>query len=390
MSHPPLHLLVGTTKGAFVLDGDTDRASWTVRGPFCDGWPINHVVADHSTGTIWAGGGGDWSGAGVWRSRDGGHRWELRQLTTGQMDEWAANDPDFAEAIGWTETPVPFGTDFSQVWSLGHTGDRLYAGTKPATLLVSDDDGDTWQTVKGLTDHPSAPDWDPGAAGLVLHTIVVDPDDPEKVWVGISAAGVFATEDGGVTWQRRNDLAQTHGDDAGDAQDHPAAATDGHIGFCVHHLERATGRDDVLYQQNHHGVWRSSDGGRTWHNITAGLPSTFGFPLWVHPRDPRTIWTLPLNGDMEGRFPPDAAAAVWRSRDAGASWEAQRDGLPQEACFFTVLRQAMSGDRQDPAGVYFGTNTGSIFASSDEGGTWDEIARHLPTVLAVEVHEPDT
>ena len=144
----------------------------------------------------------------------------------------------------------------------------------------------------------------------------------------------------------------------------------------------------MLYQQNHVGVWRSQDGGLSWHDITDGLPSTFGFPLWAHPRDRDTIWTVPLNGDVEGRYPPDAAAAVWRSRDAGRTWEAQRAGLPQESCFFTVLRQAMTGDRRDPAGVYFGTNTGSVFASRDEGETWHEIARHLPTVLSVDVLEP--
>jgi len=384
VSDNAIHLLVGTTKGAFILDGDADRAHWSVRGPFCDGAPINHVIGDPFTGTIWAGGGGDWSGAGVWRSDDGGASWDVAKLTTGQVDEWARSDPEFAESIGWTETPTPFGDSFSQVWSLGRSGDKLYAGTKPATLLVSDDGGKTWQTVKGLTDHPSAPDWGPGAAGLVLHTIVVDPDDPEHMWVGISAAGVFATEDGGVTWERRNDLADLS---EGEGNSHPAAASDGHTGFCVHHLERATGDNAPLYQQNHHGVWRSADGGHTWHNITEGLPSTFGFPLWVHPADSNTIWTVPLNGDSIGRYPPDAAAAVWRSRDAGATWEAQRTGLPQEACFFTVLRQGMSGDHRSPAGIYFGTNTGSVFASRDEGESWDEIARHLPTVLAVEVFE---
>lgn len=380
MNAKAVTILVGTTKGAFVISGGSDRSGWGVKGPFCNGWPINHVIGDPKTGDLWAGGGGDWHGAGVWRSTDEGSTWSVAKLTRGAMDDWAAKDPDFANMIGWKDEPLPF-SDFSQIWSLGLAHGTLYAGTKPAKLLASHDRGLTWERVEGLTDHPSAGSWDGGAAGLVLHSIVTDPVNPEKLWVGISAAGVFATEDGGLTWERRNRLSNA---EACGHHDHPAAPRNGETGHCVHNMMRAPGSEDVLYQQNHHGVWRSTDGGRSWDDIGQGLPSTFGFPIRVHPHDPSMIWTLPLNGDSAGRFPPDAAAAVWKSSDGGNTWAGKRAGLPQTACFFTVLRQAMGGDHQSPAGVYFGTNSGSVFASLDEGESWNEIARHLPTILAIE------
>lgn len=376
-----LQLLVGTTKGVFLLNGGASRNGWDVSGPHCDLWPINHVVGDGDQ--IWAAGGNDWHGAGVWRSQDRGQTWSCAALSLGQSEDMMAADPEFAAAFGWTPSPpAPFTGEVSAIWSLAHIGGKLFAGAKPAQLFVSEDDGESWARVDGLSEHPSSDSWNPGAAGLILHTILGDPEKPEKLWVGISAAGVFASEDGGLSWERRNRLSNA---EACEHHHHPAAPRDGDTGHCVHNMMRCPG--DLLYQQNHHGVWRSRDGGRSWDDITTGLPSTFGFPIQVHPRDPNTIWTLPLNGDGIGRYPPDAAAAVWKSEDAGSSWTAKRTGLPQEACYFTVLRQAMAGDTGEPAGVYFGTNTGSVFASLDEGESWEEIARHLPTVLSVEVLE---
>jgi len=338
-------ILVGTTKGAFLLNDA--GGGWQVAGPFCDGWPINHVIGDAATGRLWAAGGSDWHGPGIWRSDDGGQGWTL---TTEGLQGVAA------------------------MWSIARAGDRLLAGARPATLFESRDGGATWALVPGLSDHPSGPGWEPGAAGLTLHSILSDPEDSSRLWVGISAAGVFATTDGGATWDRRNRRANA------------ATVDEGETGLCVHNLARAPGAlGDLIYQQNHHGVWRSADGGLTWDDISAGLPSTFGFPVAVHPRDPQTVWVFPLNGDSKGRFPPDAVAAVWRSRDGGATWHALRDGLPGRDCFFTVLRQAMAVDAATPAGLYFGTNSGSVFASADEGEHWSEIARHLPTILSVEV-----
>ncbi|MFN3936963.1 MAG: WD40/YVTN/BNR-like repeat-containing protein [Gemmobacter sp.] len=381
----PVTLLVGTTKGAFLLRGDPARCRWELDGPHCDGWPINHMIADPASGTIWAGGGGVWTGAGVWRSTDGGACWQLSLLSNGQFDAFLESEPAMAAQVGRSPSPpAPFTGEAEAVWSLCRAGDVLFAGAKPGLLYRSRDGGVTWEGVETLNRHPGRIDWQPGAVGLIPHSMVTDPADPAKLWLAISAAGVFATEDGGASWDRRNRLSNA-GAVAHVHAGGPSADGGHETGHCVHNLVRAEAADgDLLYQQNHHGVFRSRDGGRSWDDVTAGLPSSFGFPIAVDPADPQTVWVLPLNGDIEGRYPPDAAAAVWRSCDGGGTWEACRAGLPQHGCYFTVLRQAMAVDRATPTGVYFGTNSGSVFASADRGGHWSEIARHLPTVLCVE------
>jgi len=350
-----LLLLIGTKKGAFVMEGDTARKDWRLRGPFCDAWPINHVIADPATGAIHAGGGNEWFGPAVWTTRDLG-------------GSWTHSSAGLAYEAG--ETPV------KSVWSLARGPDGLFAGVEPAGLFRSEDGGATWSHVAGLREHPSRPEWQPGGGGLILHHIVPHPQDPRRIWVGISTGGVFHTEDGGATWEPRN--RGTRQDYGPEDQRYPE------YGQCVHSLVIAPGRHDRLYQQNHCGMYRSEDGGRQWVSIEKGLPSTFGFPAAAHPRDPDTLFLLPLNGDTLGRFVPDARAAVWRTRDAGETWEPLRNGLPQENAFFGVLRQAMTTDTLEPAGVYFGTSGGGLYASADEGESWTCLAQHLPTITSVE------
>src|SRR5947209_3561115 len=348
-------VLVGSKKGAFVLESDADRVDWRVRGPFCEHWPLTHVAADPATGAIHAAGGNAWFGPAIWTSRDFGA-------------SWSHSSAGLAYPQG--ETPVQC------AWSVHAAHGRLYVGVEPAGLFVSDDGGATFRELEGLRRHPSRAQWQPGGAGLILHSIVSDPADPRRLWVGISTAGVFYTEDGGETWSPRN--TGTRCDFLPEGQRYPE------FGQCVHNLTLAPGHSNRLYQQNHCGMYRSDDGGASWQSIEQGLPSSFGFPVAAHPRDPDTLFFLPLNGDTKGRYMPDARAAVWRSRDGGAHWSDGREGLPQSGAYFGVMRQAMATDALDPAGVYFGASNGSVYASRDEGESWTCLARDLPAISSIE------
>ena len=348
-------LLIGTRKGAFIAQSDEDRAAWTLRGPFCEGWPVHDVSVDAASGALYAAAGSPWYGPAVWRSDDLGETWTHSSsgLTYGEE-----------------------GPAIPTAWNVTAAHGTVWAGVEPAGLFRSGDRGETWQHVAALRDHPSRPGWQPGNGGLILHTIVPHATDPRRMWVAISAVGTFETRDGGQTWVTRNRGVR--------ADFVPGPPPE--VGQCVHKLVAAAGEPETLYQQNHCGVYRSDDGGGAWTEITAGLPSQFGFPIVAHPRDPATAWVIPLNGDDKGRFMPDAAAAVWRTRDRGATWERLAAGLPQEHAYLGVLREAMAVDRLDPAGVFFGTSNGELWASADEGATWSQVAARLPEIWSVEAH----
>lgn len=346
-------LLVGTKKGAFILESDPGRRAWQVREPTCDGWPIQDINVDPATGTLYAGGGSPWYGPTVFRSDDLGLTWTQSSdgLTYGED-----------------------GPKITAVWNVTPAHGAIFAGVGPAGLFRSDDGGRTWAHVEGLTNHPSRPSWQPGAGGLILHSIVPHPTDADRMWVAISSVGTFETQDGGATWEPRNASVRAC------FMPDPYPET----GQCVHKLVMAADDPERLYQQNHCGVYRSTDGGRAWEEITAGLPTEFGFAMAAHPRDPLTAWTIPLTPPEAGRHMPDGAAAVWRTHDGGDHWLRGDIGLPQHDAYLGVLREAMARDDLDPAGVYFGTSTGQLYGSADGGVNWDPIVTTLPPIWSVE------
>ncbi|HLX21212.1 MAG TPA: hypothetical protein VKR23_13770 [Gaiellaceae bacterium] len=348
-------VIVGTRKGCFLLESDADRRKWAVRGPFCEGWPVYHAVYDAGGGTIYAAAASEWHGTAVWRSSDLGETWALS-----------------SEGIAYDESA---GRKISKASSLAARNGRVLVGVEAPGIFESTDGGETFSLLTTLAGQPGSEGWDkpenqpPGHLGI--SSLTFDAKNDSRFWAIVQGVGAFETTDDGATWTPRN---------RGLRADWPRE--DEEVGFCVHRLVRSD--DTRLYQQNHVGMHRSDDDGHTWTEITEGLPTEFGFAAAAHPHDRDTFYVVPLDPG-HGRTMPDGCATVWQTRDAGSSWRALRKGLPQEDAHIGVLRSAMTIDAYDTPGLYFGTSTGQLFASNDEGESWSEIASYLPPISSVEV-----
>ena len=364
-----VRVLVGTRKGAFVLTADGTRSDWRVDGPHFGGWEAYHLKGSPADPKrIWAAPSGGWFGQLVQRSDDGGRTWEA-------VGNEFAYDGDTGTHQWFDGTPHPW--EFARVWHLEPSltdPDTVYAGIEDAALFRSVDGGGSWQELPGLRRHGSGPSWQPGAGGMCLHTILLDPRDDAHMTVAISAAGTFRTDDAGATWRPINRGLRSEGIPDPDAQ----------VGHCVHHVAAHPARPDVLFMQKHWDVMRSDDGGDSWVEISGDLPTDFGFPIDVHAHEPDTVYVVPITSDSL-HVPPDGRLRVYRSRTGGHEWEPLTAGLPQEHCYVNVLRDAMAVDTLDECGVYFGTTGGQVYASADAGDTWAPIVRDLPAVLSVEV-----
>jgi photosystem II stability/assembly factor-like uncharacterized protein len=364
-----IRVLVGTRKGAFVLSSDGKRARWDVSGPHFGGWEIYHAKGSAvDPKRLYASQSSAWFGQVIQRSDDGGRTWE-------PVGNQFVYDGVPGTHQSFDGTPQPW--QFTRVWHLEPSlteADSVYAGVEDAALFRSADGGQTWQEVAGLRGHGTGPQWQPGAGGLCLHTILLDPIDPDRIFVAISAAGAFRTDDGGETWRPINRGLRS------EFLPDPTAE----IGHCVHRIALHPSRPNVLFMQKHWDVMRSDDAGESWREVSGNLPSDFGFVIDVHAHEPETIYVVPIKSDSE-HYPPEGKLRVYRSRAGGNEWEALTNGLPQRDCYVNVLRDAMAVDALDPCGVYFGTTGGQVYASADGGDHWDSIVRDLPGVLSVEV-----
>jgi photosystem II stability/assembly factor-like uncharacterized protein len=364
-----VRVLVGTRKGAFLLTADGKRDRWDVSGPFFGGWEIYHMKASPADpNRIYVSQCSGWFGQQIQRSSDGGKTWEavsnkfVYDGTTG-THQW------------YDGTAHPW--EFKRVWHLEPSltdPDKVYAGIEDAALFETTDAGQSWHELPGLRRHGTGSKWQPGAGGMGLHTILLDPTHPDRIFIAISAAGVFRSDDAGATWRPMN--RGLHSQYMPD----PTAE----VGHCVHRIAKHRARPSLLFMQKHWDVMRSDDAGESWREVSGNLPTDFGFPIDVHAHEPETIYVVPIKSDSE-HYPPEGKLRVYRSRTGGNDWEPLTTGLPQSNCYVNVLRDAMAIDSLDSCGVYFGTTGGQVYASSDSGDTWAPIVRDLPAVLSVEV-----
>ena len=364
-----VRVLVGTRKGAFVLTSDGKRKKWNITGPHFPGWELYHIKGSPvDPNRLYASQSSGWFGQIIQRSDDGGANWN-------PVDNKFAYDGVPGTHQWYDGTPHPW--EFKRVWHLEPSltdPDTVYAGIEDAALFKSTDGGKSWNELSGLRGHGSGPHWAPGAGGMCLHTIVIDPSNHKRMYVAISSAGAFRTDDEGATWKPINQgLRSAHIPD-------PTAE----VGHCVHRIAMHPSRPNTLFMQKHWDVMRSDDAGDNWHEVSGNLPTDFGFPIEVHAHEPETIYVVPITSDAH-HFVMDGKLRVYRSRTGGNEWEALTHGLPQNDCYVNILRDAMAVDRLDDCGVYFGTTGGQVYCSPDGGDHWESIVRDLPAVLSVEV-----
>jgi photosystem II stability/assembly factor-like uncharacterized protein len=388
-----VRVLVGTRKGAFILSSDGARKRWHVSGPHFTGWEIYHVKGSPvDPNRLYASQTSGWFGQVIQRSDDGGKTWFQPGTPPGEptttpqgMPKGESNKFVYDTSA---ETGKPLTThqwydgtqhpwEFKRVWHLEPSltdPDTLYAGVEDAALFRSTNGGQTWQEFAGLRGHGTGPKWSPGAGGMGLHTVLLDPSDPKRIFIAISAAGAFRTDDGGATWRPINRGLKSQ------YLPNPEAE----VGHCVHRMALHPSRPRTLFMQKHWDVMRSDDAGDNWREVSGNLPTDFGFVIDVHAHEPETIYVVPIQADTT-HFPPGGRLRVYRSRTGGNEWEALKKGLPQRNCYVDVLREAMAVDSLDSCGVYFGTTGGQVYASADAGDSWKPIVRDLPAVLSVEV-----
>jgi photosystem II stability/assembly factor-like uncharacterized protein len=379
-----VRVLVGTAKGAFILTADGKREQWQISEPHFAGWELYHLKGSPlNPDRIFASQTSGWFGQIVQRSDDGGKTWSI---PGGEKIPEAFDPPSsrsnrflYAGEVGthkfYDGTQHPW--EFKRVWHIEPSltdPDVAFAGVEDAGLFKTTDGGKTWSELPALRATKGAL-WQPGAGGMCLHTILLDPRHPQRIFVAISAAGAFRTDDGGATWRPIN---------RGLKSQFELPDPEAEVGHCVHRIAQHPSRPDTLFMQKHWDVLRTDNAGEEWREVSGNLPSDFGFPIDVHAHEPETIYVVPIKSDSE-HFPPDGKLRVYRSRTGGDEWEPLTRGLPQRDCYVNVLRDAMAVDSLDSCGIYFGTTGGQVYCSPDGGDSWQCIARELPKVLSVEV-----